>query len=109
MRIINKRFIAELILTFLYTLAVVGIARAQGGIEILEHAVSYQFNEWIRLEARFASSETLVDGRVFLQIGENHGAQVFTASPDSQDRIVVEIELVEGIALTPFTDIDYWL
>ena len=108
MRIINKRFIAELILVFLYTLAVVGIARAQGGIEILEHAVSYQFNEWIRLEARFASSETLVDGRVFLQIGENHGAQVFTASPDSQDRIVVEIELVEGIALTPFTDIDYW-
>lgn len=103
-----KRVFSSLALSLVAVLAAAASTQAQGGIEILEQDVDYRFNAWMRVYARFASDEALVDGQLFLRAEGENQAQTLEAIPNGSNELTVEIDLTEGFVLRPFARVDYW-
>lgn len=83
-------------------------AQAQGGIEIVGQRASYLFNTSLDFTAKYRSTEIMIDGYVFFQIGAEEETHVYPGDLAGRDSFSAHVDLDATNAPKAFTLVTYW-
>ncbi len=83
-------------------------AHAQGRLEIIQQQVNFLFNSSLDFTAKYQSSEKMIDGYVFFQVGEGSDTQVYEGDLDGDDNFTAHVDLDSTNAPKAFSTITYW-
>ena len=86
----------------------VGVAQAQGSIEITDQKAEYLFNDSMQFTAQYQSTETMIEGFIFYQEqGEDH-TWVYEGELSDDRRLGVQVELTADNSPKAFSNVEYW-
>lgn len=101
-----SRQIALILVLFL--LIPTQLAKAQGGLEIIKQQADYLFNSSLDFTATYQSSEKMIDGYVFFQVGEDGEPHVYAGDLDRKENFSAHVDLDSSNAPKAFSTITYW-
>lgn len=83
-------------------------AQAQGGLEIIAQQVNSLFNSSLDFTATYQSSEKMIDGYVFFQVGNDEQTHVYAGDLDRNHNFAAHVDLDSTNAPKAFSTITYW-
>lgn len=83
-------------------------AYAQGELEIIEQQANYIFNSSLDFTATYQSSEKMIDGYIFFQVGNDEQTYVYAGDLDRNKNFAAHVDLDSTNAPKAFSTITYW-